>query len=417
MIDVTAGQIQAAQAHDMAAIGHINSEMESRICQLARKVAGSSNRELVEDLEQDGRLALFEALGTFQGSSVAAFFSYVSRCIAGAMTNSRKTMHRGGVSRETARVFELAVDLADGDVSEAERVAQSAEYMGRRLLSPELAYAARLSYVGEAGTEVYAEEQFIESPDMPTYEINYDAIADAADEESAGGRPFTWQTAGRTIERSVKTPTDPTDRTQVMDSLAAVSSGAYGSADLETLERATTSYRSTGLDDAFAILASRAQYNEPDAEGATPSEINKRLSGERIGRVRAAVKEMPADLRSVVQTVFGVGGGIAVGTDPKAVAAELSISLDVAPSVMIGAQDWVRRALNGEKIDEGKACSVCHVYQPLENFYVSNKKTGTRRGSCKRCKVTASVKVNANPVKKRAENARYRAKKAVQYGR
>lgn len=417
MIDVTMSQIEAAQQHDFTALAHINSEMESRVCQLARKVA-AGNRELVEDLEQDGRLAMLEYLPKFNGSTVAEFFEYISTAMRGAMTNSRKVMGRSEVSRHATAVFESAVKLA-GDVSEAERIVQDPEIMGgpHSTLSSELAYAARLSYQGAEGLTAHdTDGHEYENSGMVTYEIDYDAIADAADADSEGGRPFTWQVAGRTIERSVKAPKDAEQRAQVMDAVASISSGCVGAEDLSVLSNSVTSRRSHGLDAAFAILASRAAYDAPEAEEATPIEIGRRLSRERIERVRSAVKYMPADTRIVIERVYGLDGGTVFVGNHQELSEELGLHQDAAASVMAGALDHVRRALKGERSDEGKACSVCHIVKPLDEFYVANKKTGTRRRNCKRCQAAKALRTKSDPARKSKDNAAYRARKKSQYG-
>jgi RNA polymerase sigma factor (sigma-70 family) len=127
---------------------------EERVMQLARRyatTAGRCDHELTEDLAQIGRITVWQAIGKFQGSSVAEFFSYVNTLLNGRLSDERKTATRQGVSRAIAANFESALVKANGDPFEAERICVSAERMGSLPpMSPETAYAARISWQGSA---------------------------------------------------------------------------------------------------------------------------------------------------------------------------------------------------------------------------------------------------------------------------
>jgi DNA-directed RNA polymerase specialized sigma subunit len=150
MIDLTPEQIAAAKALDIPATEAVCKATEERVTQLARQYAttgGRVNADLAEELAQIGRIAVWESLSRFAGTSVAQFFTFVDTTIKGVMSDARKVETRPGVTRQAAADFERALSMAGGDPYEAEKVAQSAA-MGARKMSREMAYAARLSWQG-----------------------------------------------------------------------------------------------------------------------------------------------------------------------------------------------------------------------------------------------------------------------------
>ncbi|MFE9026205.1 sigma factor [Streptomyces iakyrus] len=151
MIDLSIEQITAARNNDLSAVSAVLEATEDRVQQLARRYAttgGRTDADLMDDLAQVGRVAVWEALSRFAGSTVAEFFTYVDRTVNGKLSDERKVQTRQGVSREIAALFEKALTEAAGDPYEAERLCTDADHMGRRRMSPEMAYAARLSWQG-----------------------------------------------------------------------------------------------------------------------------------------------------------------------------------------------------------------------------------------------------------------------------
>lgn len=151
MLALTDAQIAAAKDNDMDAITAIVQATEDRVTYHAHQYAttgGITNRELEEDLAQEGRIAVWDCLKRFKGASVAQFFTYMDRTVKGAMSDARKVATRQGVSRAVAADFEHALSLADHDPYEAEVLATTAEVMGKRRMTEEMAHAARLSYMG-----------------------------------------------------------------------------------------------------------------------------------------------------------------------------------------------------------------------------------------------------------------------------
>jgi RNA polymerase sigma factor (sigma-70 family) len=150
VIALTEQQIADAKNNDLTAVTAVVEATEERVQQLARRYATGSGRtdlDLQEDLAQTGRVAVWEALGRFNGQTVAEFFVFIDRTVQGVMSDARKVETRPGVTRSIASEFERALSIAGGDPFEAEKVAQS-DVMGKKKLSPEMAYAARLSWQG-----------------------------------------------------------------------------------------------------------------------------------------------------------------------------------------------------------------------------------------------------------------------------
>ena len=151
MIDLTEQQIARARANDLDAITAVIHATERRVYQHARRHAyrkGTLDASLAEELRQVGRIAVWKALESFRGRTVAEFFVYMDRSVSGTISNARIQEIRQGVSRSAAADFEAALSRAGGNPYKAERLAADPGVMGPRTLSPEMAYAARLAWEG-----------------------------------------------------------------------------------------------------------------------------------------------------------------------------------------------------------------------------------------------------------------------------
>ncbi|MGI5347016.1 hypothetical protein ACQEU8_02335 [Streptomyces sp. CA-250714] len=146
MFDVTLEQIQAAQANDLGAISEIIAATEDRITYLARQAAstnGHLDHALAEDYAQDGRMAMWQAIGSYSGeAAVGQFIAYLDRSLKAEILTRRRDFKNEGVHHMTAWRFACAVREAGGQLDEAERIA------GKFQLSPEAARAARMAYGG-----------------------------------------------------------------------------------------------------------------------------------------------------------------------------------------------------------------------------------------------------------------------------
>jgi DNA-directed RNA polymerase specialized sigma24 family protein len=151
MIKLSMEQIADAKANDLSAVTAVIEATEERVQQLAYRhasIGGRIDQDLREDLAQIGRMNVWEAIKRFEGTTVAEFFVFIDSTVDGQMSNERKRDTRQGVSRDTAARFEIALSAAEGDAYKAEKLAQTTEVMGRRPMSADRAYAARLAYQG-----------------------------------------------------------------------------------------------------------------------------------------------------------------------------------------------------------------------------------------------------------------------------
>ncbi|MFB6816283.1 hypothetical protein ACFCV8_17260 [Streptomyces sp. NPDC056347] len=150
MIRLTHTQIADAKNNDLDAISSVIRETEELVIARTHRFAtnnGQIDRDLMDDLAQVGRIAVWESLGAFAGDEPSQFMAHIDRSITRAMADTRREATRPGVSVYTAKRFEQALSLAAGDPYDAERIAASEEMEGEKL-SPDLAYAARLSWLG-----------------------------------------------------------------------------------------------------------------------------------------------------------------------------------------------------------------------------------------------------------------------------
>ncbi|MFJ9161200.1 hypothetical protein ACIRPS_30870 [Streptomyces griseoviridis] len=150
MTQLTHTQIADAKRNELDAVSSVIRETEELVKARARRfanTAGHTDTDLVEDLAQVGRIAVWEALGDFGGDDPAQFMVHIDRGITRAMADARREATRPGVSVYTAKRYESALCQAAGDPYEAEKIAASEE-MGTDKLTPDLARAARLSWLG-----------------------------------------------------------------------------------------------------------------------------------------------------------------------------------------------------------------------------------------------------------------------------
>ncbi|WP_327385685.1 hypothetical protein [Streptomyces sp. NBC_01207] len=150
MTQLTHAQISDAKNNDLDAVSSIIRETEELVNARARRFAttgGHTDTDLAEDLAQVGRITIWEALGDSVGDDPAQFMACIDRGISRAMADARREATRPGVSIYTTKRFEKAIALAAGDPYDAEKIAAS-DAMGDDKLSPDLAYSARLSWMG-----------------------------------------------------------------------------------------------------------------------------------------------------------------------------------------------------------------------------------------------------------------------------
>ena len=151
MSDLTIDQVLAARDNDLDAVTTVCRETEKWVSVVARRNATTSrgvvNADLHEELTQVGRIAVWQNLARFGGSTMGEFYAYLTVKIESAITEARQLETRQGVSQTVTRIFEAALTLAGGDPYDAERLAAS-DYFGHRKLSAAAAYDARMAWFG-----------------------------------------------------------------------------------------------------------------------------------------------------------------------------------------------------------------------------------------------------------------------------
>lgn len=164
--DLTMDVIHAAQAGDVAANRTIRDEFEGLIYSVARKAATTQDRvneHQISDYQQDGWLALLEAVPRFRGEHVGQFVSFVESSIKGQVADAHSREHRSGVSERTMTRFHKAIRLATeqgGDEYDAQAISSDRDLMKGDVLTPSLANAARMAYQG-----VDRLDRFVNAPD------------------------------------------------------------------------------------------------------------------------------------------------------------------------------------------------------------------------------------------------------------
>lgn len=135
--------ILAAQRGDTDAVTAVITAMDRRVRALARR----ADRNLAEDLAQVGRMAVWECIRRFDGTTADRFAAYAWTSAKGAMSNARRELAYQGVTPDVMKLFESALRRTGGDVTAAERLVCSAEMEPWRLL-PDTARAARMAHQG-----------------------------------------------------------------------------------------------------------------------------------------------------------------------------------------------------------------------------------------------------------------------------
>ncbi|MEV7925291.1 sigma-70 family RNA polymerase sigma factor [Kitasatospora sp. NPDC088779] len=149
-LSLTPEQIAGARNNNLGDITAVLAAMDHRVQWHANHYAstgGRLDRDLAEDLAQDGRMALWRAIERFEGDEVSQFFAFADRTISGALADKRREMTRQGASRQASKDFETALGMCGGDPYEAERFCIDPP-TGFRRLSPESAWAARMAWQG-----------------------------------------------------------------------------------------------------------------------------------------------------------------------------------------------------------------------------------------------------------------------------
>ncbi|MGW6920880.1 sigma factor [Streptomyces sp. NPDC054950] len=160
MSELTMETIKAAQDKDINAISDVLAATETRVTRLAQTAAGRMTRSgsrynaHVEEFSQVGRIAAWEALGRFKGETVDSFYGFIHSTVEHALMDATRSERNpgAGVDKDAVKTFGNMLEMADGDVYLAEKLAQTVPPKGQRL-SADRANAARLSWQGSVSMD------------------------------------------------------------------------------------------------------------------------------------------------------------------------------------------------------------------------------------------------------------------------
>jgi DNA-directed RNA polymerase specialized sigma24 family protein len=322
--NLTLDQIHAAQNNDLDAIRAVLDEMDSRIGRLASKAAGvlatnpARYSDYAEEFRQDALVALFEYLPRWEGDSVDAFREYLYGAMAGELKAKTNAERNAGVDRDAFSTFKAMVSLADGDVFEAEKLAQTVPAKGKRL-SKDRAFAARLAWQGPVSIDKTSGD------DDETSIIHTLAVTDESNDEI---RPKVGR--GAALEALAVLQTYSTAR-EVLSALPVAAEDVDAIEDTLTVPRDETIRRY--VLDAVAILRS---YVSTATESALTDDLRdvsddrREDKAAKIDGVHSALDGMRPSRRVVLVHSFGIGGvedfGWGDGCDREGLAAHLGFT-------------------------------------------------------------------------------------------
>jgi hypothetical protein len=312
---ITLAQIHAAQNNDLAGITAVLAEMDDRIGRLAAQTASTmaTNRarysDYVEEFRQDASVTLFEYLPRWQGDSVDDFRAYLYSAIAGALKAKAHDQRNGGADRDAMSVFKAMVDQANGDVHEAERLAQTVPPKGKRL-SADRAFAARVAWQGSTSLDkpLNNTESGMGKGGSPVTLADTLAVVDTAPEVI---RPKVGR--GAALEALAVLQTYTTAR-EVLGALPANAEAVDAIEETLTVPRDPQVRRY--VLDAVAILrsyVSTAKDGDLIAELRTVDDELRDERAAKVENVHSALDKMGAGQREVLKYSFGIDGYLFYG--------------------------------------------------------------------------------------------------------
>lgn len=148
MDTLTLEVIRDAQSNDLGAVHEVIEATEGRIRALAAKFGRSHDQR--DEFEQVGRVAVWEAIGRFNGDTLDSFFAFMHRTAETTMKDAVRTENNQGATgadHNALKLFALMVGEAGGDLDVAERLCSTLPPKGTRLSSAR-AHAARMAWDG-----------------------------------------------------------------------------------------------------------------------------------------------------------------------------------------------------------------------------------------------------------------------------
>ncbi|MFJ8955606.1 sigma-70 family RNA polymerase sigma factor [Streptomyces sp. NPDC102381] len=335
--------IRAAQTNDLEAVAEVIKATESRIDVLARKAAsrmatsGARYADYVDEFTQVGRVAVWDLLPRFTDSTVDAFERYVYTTVETTLKDAVRSERNGnaGADENAMKVYAAMLEVTDGNVYEAAKLAQTIPPKGKRL-SADRAEAARLAWQGAVSIDRVVQS---ESPDadgslMDILQYN-DAEPDGEIRPKVG-RGAVMEAAA-VLERYVPMPRDPEAREALSDALELATMGKTTPADLAVIEDTITvpsdpETRRYVLDAVAVLWASVSTATE----GALTEDLrdvrDDRMADSRAkhARVNDCLESMGDAQRDVLKHSFGINGatdfGWGDGCDMEGICAALDMT-------------------------------------------------------------------------------------------
>ncbi|QAY26959.1 DNA binding protein [Streptomyces phage Shawty] len=316
---LTIDTIRAAQSADvladrLSAQAEVIEATESRIAALAGKAAqrmaphgGARAADYRDEFAQVGRVAVWEALSRFTDDNVESFMRYVYTTVETTLKDAVRSERNGnaGADENAVKVFASMLELADGDVYEAAKLAQVIPPKGKRL-SKDRAEAARLAWQGAVSLD-----KVTSATDNPDADGSLSDILAVSDDEIDGEiRPKVGHGAalealkvlGRYAGVRI-TPGNLADFAAELPELVATLD------DVVTLPRDAEERRY--VLDAMNVLHSAVSTA---TEGALADDLRDARdaafaeSAEKHARVTDCVESLGAAQRDVIKHSFGLGG-------------------------------------------------------------------------------------------------------------
>jgi RNA polymerase sigma factor (sigma-70 family) len=318
--------IKAAQNHDdisvrLTAQREVIEHIESRVTALATQAAhrmaphgGDRYADYRDEFAQVGRVAAFEAIDRFTDTTVDAFerfvFTTVQRTLLDAVRAERNGM---GADDMAVKIFAAMIEAADGDVYEAEKLAQTIPPKGRRL-SAQRANAARLAWQGAISIDKVSGA----AKDSEANGSLADTLAHHDEEVDGEIRPKVGRgaviEAAHVLERYVTVPTDHKARKFVAHALHYARAGLATPDTVEALEDVISVPRDPQTRryvlDAMAVLAaavSTATEGAVDDELMGASDVRRADDSAKHARVNSVLDSMGKAQRDVLRHSFGIG--------------------------------------------------------------------------------------------------------------
>jgi RNA polymerase sigma factor (sigma-70 family) len=319
--------IKAAQNHDelsarLNAQREVIEHIESRVISLADKAArrmaphgGARYADYRDEFAQVGRIAAFEVLDRFTDTTVDAFERLVYTTVQRTLLDAVRAERNFGADDKAVKTFASMLEVADDDMFEAMRLAQTVPPKGSGYrLSAQRANAARLAWLGAVSIDKVAGP----GGDQHGGGSIADTLAHHDEEVDGEIRPKVGRgaviEAVTVIARYVTVPKDEKSRTALAEALEVFRTGFGNGHDLEALEDVISVPRDPNTRryvlDAMAVLAaavSTATEGAVDDELMGASDVRRADDSAKHARVNSVLDSMGKAQRDVLRHSFGIG--------------------------------------------------------------------------------------------------------------